>query len=109
MFDFSKELNHVVTVCDTDGNILYMNDKSKEIFAQGSDKLIGQNLKDCHKPASWEHIQEMIKTGGSNTYTISKNGKKKIVYQTVWRKDGVVAGMIEYSIEIPEDMPHFIR
>lgn len=105
-YDWAKELNCAVTVCDTEGNILYMNDKSMATF--GGD-LTGRNLQACHKPASWEHIKQMIATGGSNTYTISKQGQKKIIHQTPWYKDGQVGGMVEFSIVIPEEIPHFVR
>lgn len=107
-YDWAKELNCAVTVCDTEGVILYMNEKSKATFS-GRGELIGKNLKDCHKPESWNHIQRMIATGESNSYTISKNGQKKLIYQTPWYKEGVVAGLVELSIVVPEEMPHFIR
>ncbi len=107
-YDWAKELNCAVTVCDTEGVILYMNEKSKVTFS-GRGELIGKNLKDCHKPESWEHIQRMIASGESNSYTISKNGQKKLIYQTPWYKEGVVAGLVELSIVVPEEMPHFIR
>ena len=107
-YDWAKELNCAVTVCDTEGGILYMNEKSKATFS-GRGELIGKNLKDCHKPESWNHIQRMIATGESNSYTISKNGQKKLIYQTPWYKEGVVAGLVELSIVVPEEMPHFIR
>ena len=41
--DWAKEMNCAVTVCDTEGVILYMNDKAKETFASHGD-LVGQNL-----------------------------------------------------------------
>lgn len=107
-YDWAKELNCAVTVCDTEGVILYMNEKSKATFS-GRGELIGKNLKDCHKSESWDHIQRMITTGESNSYTISKNGQKKLIYQTPWYKEGVVAGLVELSIVVPEEMPHFIR
>ena len=35
---------------------------------------------------------------------------KKLIYQTPWYKeDGTFGGLIEYSIEIPFEMPHFVR
>ena len=35
---------------------------------------------------------------------------KKLIYQTPWfKEDGAFGGLIEYSIEIPFDMPHFVR
>jgi transcriptional regulator with PAS, ATPase and Fis domain len=108
MFEWVKELNCAITVCDTEGTILYMNDKSKATFASHGD-LIGKNLVDCHKASSWDKIQHLLATGESNSYTISKNGMKKIIYQTPWRKEGVICGLVEFSIVIPDEMPHYIR
>lgn len=109
-FNWSDELNMAVTVSDTEGKILYMNKKSAHTFEKnGGSKLIGANLKDCHKPESWGKIIEMLKTGSTNVYTIEKNGVKKLIYQTPWLTDGNVSGLVEFSIEIPFEMDHFIR
>ena len=51
----------------------------------------------------------MLATGESNAYTISKNGQRKVIYQTPWRRDGKIDGMVEISMVVPEDMPHYIR
>jgi hypothetical protein len=42
-------------------------------------------------------------------YTTEKNGIKKLVYQSPWYKDGQYAGFVEFVLEIPFEMPHFIR
>ena len=51
----------------------------------------------------------MPATGDTNTYSISKNGLKKIIHQTPWRRDGKIAGLVEFSIVLPADMPHYDR
>ena len=33
----------------------------------------------------------------------------KMIYQTAWRKDGKVAGIVEISMITPADMPHYVR
>ena len=106
--DWAKEMNCAVTVCDKDGVILYMNDKAKETFAKQGD-LLGKSLIPCHNEKSRTIIAELLATGGSNAYTIQKNGLKKMIYQTAWRIDGTVAGLVEISMVIPSDMPHYIR
>jgi len=108
--NWHDELNVAVTVSDTKGEILYMNRKSAGTFAKyGGESLIGKNLKDCHKPESWDKIADMIENGRTNVYTIEKEGVKKLIYQTPWIKDGRVSGMVELSLEIPFEMDHFIR
>ena len=32
-----------------------------------------------------------------------------MIYQTAWFKDGVIAGLVEISMEIPTEMPHYVR
>ena len=54
-------------------------------------------------------IDELLLTGGTNVYTIDKQGIKKMIYQTAWFKDGVIAGLVEISMEIPTEMPHYVR
>lgn len=44
-------MNCAVTVCDTGGTILYMNDKARTTFARHGD-MIGKNLFDCHSERS---------------------------------------------------------
>ena len=106
--DWAKEMNCAVTVCDTEGVILYMNDKAKATFAKPGD-LIGKNLMGCHSDRSKEIIRHLLETGGSNAYTIAKEGLRKMIYQTAWRIDGTVAGLVEISMVIPTDMPHYVR
>ena len=106
--DWAKELNCAVTICDTNGIVLYMNDKSKETFKSAGD-LIGKSLMPCHNENSKAIIARLLETAGTNVYTIEKNGQRKMIYQTVWKKDGEVAGLVELSIVLPPDIPHYVR
>ena len=108
MYEWAKEMNCAVTVCDTEGVILFMNEKACKTFEKYGN-LIGKNLYECHNPQSKEKINELLATGGSNAYTIEKGAVKKMIYQTAWFEDGVVGGLVEISMIIPEDMPHFVR
>lgn len=108
MYEWANEMNCAVTVCDTKEIILYMNEKACRTFAKRGD-LIGKNLFDCHNPQSQAKIRELLETGGVNAYTIEKNGVKKMIYQTAWKQDGVVGGLVEISMEIPGEMPHYMR
>ncbi len=65
-----------ITVSDTSGKIVYMNDKSASTFSKyGGRSIEGSNLKDCHLPASWEKILNILNSGESNCYTIEKEGR----------------------------------
>ena len=47
--DYFKEVNLAVTICDKEGKILEMNDKSRKTFLKpGQEDLIGKNVLDCH-------------------------------------------------------------
>jgi hypothetical protein len=103
---FLAELPFAVTVCNTDGTIVYMNNKSRSTF---SGDLIGKSLFDCHNENSAAKIREIMATGIPNSYTIEKRGIKKLIHQSPWYENGKLAGLIEISIEIPFKMQHFIR
>lgn len=105
-----KDSNFAVTVCDLDCNVIYMNEKAGQVFQKyGGLDLIGKSLLDCHLPSSCDKIRLLLEEGSSNTYTIEKGGIKKIIHQTPWRKNGKIAGLIELSLELPPEMPNFIR
>ena len=101
-------MNCAVTVCDTEGVILYMNEKARATYIRHGN-LIASNLFGCHNERSREIIRRLLADGGTNVYTIEKNGVRKMIYQTAWRVDGVVGGLAEISMEIPAEMPHYIR
>ena len=83
-----------------------MNEKACETFKKyGGRDLIGKNLFDYHNQNSCEIINKLLKEGGSNTYTITKNDRKKLIHQTAWHQGGKVMGLIEFSLELPENMP----
>ena len=108
--DWIKEFPAAITVCDKQGIVIDMNNKACSTFAEeGGAKLIGHNLKDCHKPESWAKIEAMMESGRPNTYTIEKNGVRKLIYQQPWYMDGEVAGVVELSIELPKEMKHHVR
>jgi transcriptional regulator with PAS, ATPase and Fis domain len=108
--DYFKEFPSAVTVCDKKGTIIYMNEKSSTTFSKdGGKSLIGKSLLDCHPETAREKIKELINTGKSNSYTIEKNGIKKLIHQSPWYEGSVLMGLIEISIEIPFRMEHFIR
>lgn len=104
-FEWAEELNIAVTVCDLNGIVLYMNDKSARTFStQGGKSLMG-----CHSDKSRGKIAELMHDASSNSYTIEKNGIKKMIYQTPWFVNGKSEGLVEFSMEIPFEMPHFKR
>lgn len=106
--DWAREMNCAVTVCDSESLVVYMNDKALETFAKHGD-MRGRNLIPCHNEDSVRKINHMLSTGESNVYTIQKNGVRKMIYQTPWRVDGKISGLVEISMVLPDDMPHYDR
>jgi len=110
VYDWVKEFPGDITVCDPRGIILEMNYKAARSFeVEGGRKLIGSNLLDCHPEPARSKLESMMVARQSNVYTIEKNGLKKLIYQTPWYKNGEYAGFLELSLEVPFDMPHFLR
>jgi hypothetical protein len=96
-----------IEVCDAEGVLLEWNDRARE--QENGQDLIGTNILECHPEPARSKLQALLASGQPNIYTIEKRGKKKLIYQTPWYKDGKYAGFVELDLEIPEVMPHFVR
>ncbi len=92
--DWAKELNCSITVCDKNGIIVYMNDRAVEQYKKHGN-LVGKSLFDCHNEHAMGIIRKLLAEGGTNSYTIEKNGD--------------VAGLCEISMIIPAELPHYVR
>jgi hypothetical protein len=105
-----KSFPGAITVCDTEGVILEMNDRAIDVFKEdGGTALVGTNLLDCHPEPARSQVTSMLREQKANHYTIEKRGVKKLIYQVPWYNKGVYAGFVELSLPIPFDMPHFLR
>lgn len=107
--DYFEGVNFAVTVCDREGKILDMNEKSRRTFLKDGESIIGNNLLDCHPEPAKSLLADMLANPRTNVYTIEKKGVKKIIYQTPWYEDGEYAGFMEVSMEIPFQVPHKVR
>ncbi len=98
------------TYCDPEGIIRDMNPAAAATFSEsGGEKLIGQNALECHPEASRAKMQELLDQQRLNVYTIEKDGHKKLIYQTPVMEDGKFAGIVEISLPVPDEIPHFKR
>ncbi len=105
-----QEFCGAVTVCDADGMIVEMNYQAARAFAkQGGGDLIGTNVLDCHPEPARSKLKRLMETQQRNAYTSERNGVKKLVYQAPWYEDGRYCGFVELMLEIPAQMPHFVR
>jgi transcriptional regulator with PAS, ATPase and Fis domain len=108
--DWIEELQAAVTVTDAAGKIVAMNGVARETFAaDGGGSLIGESVFDCHPEPARTQTIALYKHRKPNHYTISRKGRRKIIHQMPWFKEGVFAGFVEISIPIPDTMQHFNR
>ncbi len=97
-------------ICNLDGIIVEMNARAAQNYlANGGMNLVGRNLLECHPEPARSKLKRLLETGGCSVYTVEKKGIKKLVYQAPWYQDGQRGGMVELVLEIPLDMPHFVR
>lgn len=105
-----EEFPAAITVCDTTGTIVGMNAKASRGYAKsGGRELIGKNLLDCHPEPARSKVANMLEQPQINCYTIEKQGIKKLIYQSPWCEEGIYKGFVEISMELPSDIPHFVR
>lgn len=109
-YDWIKEFPGAITICDPKGILLDMNDKAAATFAEdGGRALIGTSMLECHPEAARSKTEALLAAKTKNVYTIEKNGVKKLIYQSPWYQNGQYVGFVELSLEIPAEMPHFVR
>ena len=107
---WAEGVSFAITVTDESGRIVSMNPHAAGVFAaDGGMGLLGSDVFACHPEPSRSKLEKMFEERRPNHYTISKAGKKKIIHQLPWFREGTFAGFVELSIEIPEKLPHFNR
>lgn len=105
-----KELPLAITVCDEQGIIREMNDKSCQVFEKkGGHHLIGSNVLDCHPEKAAEKIKGMLESRSMNCYITKKDGVKRLIYQTPWYQEGEFRGIVEFIMDLPDEPEQFQR
>jgi transcriptional regulator with PAS, ATPase and Fis domain len=107
---WTKTFPGAITICDPNGTILEMNDRSLHMFREeGGASLIGSDVLACHPEPARSKLKAMLETQQANVYTVEKKGQKKLVYQTPLYRDGEYTGFVEIVLDLPSEMPHFVR
>ncbi|MDR2928298.1 MAG: hypothetical protein LBV41_08905 [Cytophagaceae bacterium] len=104
--DYFKQFDAAITVSDAYGNIIWMNDRSMTV---NKGDFTGKSLFDCHPEPARTKLRNLFVDKNTNAYTIEKGDIKKLIYQSPWYENGNFAGYIELSLEIPFEMPHYVR
>ncbi|MBP7562873.1 MAG: PAS sensor protein, partial [Candidatus Cloacimonetes bacterium] len=67
-FEWIKDFNAAITVCDREGIVISMNEKASKTFEKwGGKELIGKSLYDCHNPHSVMMIKKMMDENITNS------------------------------------------
>ena len=105
-----KTFPGAIMATDKDGMITDMNDRCAETYKNsGGYDLLGTSALACHKGTSLKKIEALYRSQEVNVYSITKNGKKKLIYQAPYFEDGVFEGMVELSLPIPDTIHHYNR
>lgn len=97
MYQFFKSMidedKTAVVVCNLQHEIIYMNPASKIHYQRfGGEKLLGQNLLNCHNPKSREMIEKVIEwfkkdKANNRIYTYHSESENKDVYMIALRDE----------------------
>ncbi|MBU2610668.1 MAG: diguanylate cyclase [Chloroflexi bacterium] len=105
-----KEFPGAITICDTEGVIIDMNDTAAEVFKDDDGLgLLGTNVLACHPEPALGKLEGMLDKQTTNAYFNTKKSEKRFFFQSPWYKEDRYAGFVEISFEVPENIPHFIR
>lgn len=100
-------MNTAMVACDADFNVLYANQRCKELFKDllQMEDFVGNNMVDCHKPETMVKLKVLFeeykqKTRKLDYYTMEiPDGTLTIVNVPHYNDDGVFAGAVEYIFE----------
>lgn len=99
---WSFEVDFPVTLCDKEGKIVGLNQKSIDFFTEdGGADLIGRSLLDCHPEPSRSKLIELLANPRPNTYYSDSSMGKLLVHETPWFVDGTYMGLVEILITLP--------
>ncbi len=105
-FEWLEGMDIAVTVCDTDGVGLYLNEEAAKVFKKaGGKSLVGKSLLDCHPERARSKMASLLKEQRPNTYIMERQGKKRLLHSVPWFKEGKFAGLVEIAIDIPDEIP----
>ncbi len=103
MAKWGEEVPFPITICDKEGIIVAMNQKSIEQFAEdGGAELIGKSLLDCHPEPARIKLVKLLKDKTVNTYISSSGNRKSLIHEAPWFVNGEYQGFVEISIDVTD-------
>jgi PAS domain S-box-containing protein len=104
-FDFFKSIIEqdrcAVVICNLEHQIIYMNPAAAKNYAKyGGEKLVGQNIMDCHNADSREKMKQVVEWFAASpehniVYTFYNEKQNKDVYMIALRAEGRLIGYYE--------------
>lgn len=104
--EFLDGIDAAVTLCDEHGTLRYLNEGARRVFGDG---LEGRDVRACHPERARAILDDLLAHPRLNAYTIEKAGRRKLVYQVPVYDGDVFRGVVELSLPLPAEMPHFVR
>ena len=99
-----------ITATDENGTITFMNKASRgRPEMQVGYDLIGHDAITCHPERTQGKVRKLYAEQKHNIYSITKDGKKQLVYQAACFTDGMFSGIVEMVLDLPDEVPHFNR
>lgn len=108
-YNWAKEIDATLIISDSNGIIIEINDKAKNVFAGNNDKLIGSKLINCHPKWAKSKVRKLMEEKIPSCYTTETKGKNNFVYHTPWFKNDIYMGFVELVIPIPKNLPNIKR
>ena len=97
------EFPAVVTVCNLEGKIVYLNNKALKNFENdGGAALIGSDIFNCHPEPSRSKLRELMAKAGTNIYYTLKKGESHLIHQCPLYENGRYTWYAEFIFVIPE-------
>ena len=105
-FDWVHDYPAAISVCDTKGTIIALNRRAAENFHRdGGERLVGKSLFACHPEPANTIIRRLLRDRTGNTYVVEKHGRRKLVHQAPWYREGEFAALTETIIELTAEGP----
>ena len=100
-------LPYSVMVCDRRFRLLYMNEVAVEMTGKyGGRELLGTNILKCHPAKSQRRLRSILASGRPYVYTVTERGRTKLTYESVWKTNGRIAGLLEIQLLLPKRVHH---
>jgi PAS domain S-box-containing protein len=90
-----------VVICNLEHEIIYMNPAAAEYYAKhGGEKLVGQNIMECHNAQSQEKMKQIVEWFAASpdhniVYTFHNEKQNKDVYMVALRSGEKLIGYYE--------------